>query len=79
MDIHYTFEVRGSELWMLVTGQSFIQLSRHPETKDRFEFKPVGAEIQFTRNKEDVVSATLFQSGMEIHARKLSAQRPVQR
>jgi CubicO group peptidase (beta-lactamase class C family) len=71
VDIHYTFEVRGDDLWMQITGQQFNQLTRHPTVKDRFEFKPVKAEIQFKRNKDEVVSATLFQSGLEIHARKL--------
>jgi CubicO group peptidase (beta-lactamase class C family) len=75
VDIHYTFEVRGSDLWMEITGQSFIQLTRHPTATDRFEFKPVKAEIQFTRKGDEVVSTTLFQSGLEIHARKLPAPR----
>jgi hypothetical protein len=73
VDIQYTFEVRGSDLWMQITGQPFIQLSHHPTAKDRFEFKPVKAEIQFTRKKDEVVSTTLFQAGLEIHARKLQA------
>lgn len=70
-DIHYTFEARGAGLWMLVTGQSFVPLTRHPTEKDRFEFKPVKAEIQFTRRKAEVVSTTLFQDGLEIVAKKL--------
>jgi hypothetical protein len=73
VDIHYTFEVRGSDLWLQVTGQQFNKLSRHPTAKDRFEFKPVKAEIQFTRKNDEVVSTSLFQSGLEIHARKLPA------
>jgi CubicO group peptidase (beta-lactamase class C family) len=78
-DIHYTFEVRGSDLWMQITGQPFIKLSRHPTAKDRFEFKPVEAEIQFTRRKDEITSTTLFQSGLEIHAKKLPAQRKLER
>lgn len=72
--IHYTFEVRGSSLWMQVTGQSFVELTRHPTKKDRFEFKPVQAEIQFTRKKDEVISTTLFQQGLEIPAKKLPTQ-----
>jgi serine-type D-Ala-D-Ala carboxypeptidase/endopeptidase len=73
--ILYTFEVRGSDLWMEITGQSFIPLTPHPTKKDRFEFKPVKAEIQFTRKKDDIVSTTLFQSGLEIQARKLPSKK----
>jgi len=72
--IHYTFEARGSDLWMQITGQPAIQLERHPTMKDRFEFKPVNAEIQFRREKGTVVSTTLFQDGLEINARKLPAR-----
>lgn len=69
--IHYTFEARGSDLWMQVTGQSFVPLSPHPTAKDRFEFTAVKAEIQFTRKKGEIVSATLFQDGLEILAKKM--------
>jgi hypothetical protein len=74
-DIHYTFEARGSELWMQITGQPFIPLTRHPRTKDRFEFEPVKAEIQFTRGRGGIDSATLFQAGLEVHAKRLSSQK----
>ncbi|MFZ4764196.1 MAG: serine hydrolase domain-containing protein [Roseimicrobium sp.] len=69
--ILYHFEARGSDLWMQITGQAAIKLQAHASTKDRFEFKPVKAEIQFTRKKGKVVSTTLFQSGLEIQAKKL--------
>lgn len=74
--ILYRFEGRGADLWMQITGQPFIQLARHPTQKDRFEFKPVKAEIQFTREKNKVIATTLFQQGMEIRARKLSGEVP---
>jgi hypothetical protein len=70
--IHYHFEVRGSHLWLQITGQPSIELSRHPATKDRFEFKPVKAEIQFARRGGKIVSTTLFQEGIEVKAKKLS-------
>lgn len=73
-DIHYTFEARGSDLWMQVTGQSFNKLSRHPTAEDRFELKAVNAEIQFARKSGRVTSTTLFQAGLEIKATKLSAK-----
>lgn len=72
--IHYRFEARGPDLWMQITGQPFIPLSRHPSAKDRFEFKPVKAEIQFTRRAGRITSTTLFQDGLEINATKLSAE-----
>jgi D-alanyl-D-alanine-carboxypeptidase/D-alanyl-D-alanine-endopeptidase len=71
-NIHYVFEARGSDLWMQITGQPFIPLSRHPATKDRFEYQPVKAEIQFARKNGEIVGATLFQQGMEIRATKLA-------
>jgi len=69
--IHYLFETRGSDLWMQITGQPFIPLSRHPAMKDRFEYQPVNAEIQFDRVNGKILAATLFQQGMTIHAKKL--------
>ena len=74
-DILYTFEARGSDLWLQITGQPFIPLTRHPSKTDRFEFKPVKAEIQFTRKKDEVISTTLFQDGLEIRAKKLPAKK----
>lgn len=71
-EIHYVFEVRGGDLWMEITGQPFVKLSRHATAKDRFEFKPVNAEIQFARMKGSVISTTLFQSGLEILAKKIA-------
>ena len=71
--IHYTFTAHGSDLWMQITGQPAVKLERHPSTKDRFVFKPVNAEIQFAREGGAITSTTLFQSGLEIHATKLSA------
>lgn len=70
--ILYRFEARGSELWMQITGQPAIPLERHPTTADRFVFKPVKAEIQFTRKDGKIVSTTLFQAGLEIKAPRLS-------
>lgn len=70
--IHYRFEGRGKELWMQVTGQQMIPLERHASQADRFVFKPVKAEIQFTRKDGAIVSTTLYQAGMEILAKKLA-------
>jgi hypothetical protein len=56
---------------MQITGQPFIPLSHHPTMKDRFEYLPVNAEIQFDRVNGKIVATTLFQQGMTIHARKL--------
>jgi hypothetical protein len=60
---------------MQITGQPFIPLDRHPTVADRFVFKPVNAEIQFERKNGGVVATTLFQSGLEIHAKKLTRQK----
>lgn len=72
--IFYVFEARGSDLWMQITGQQFVPLTRHPTAKDRFEFKPVRAEVQFTREQGEVVATTLYQDGLEIRATKLGGQ-----
>lgn len=74
--IHYQFEARAAELWMQITGQPAVPLSRHATKKDRFAFAPVNAEIQFTRDGGKVVSTTLFQAGMEILAKKLNDAKP---
>jgi len=74
--IQYRFEARGGELWMQVTGQPAVPLSRHATKKDRFAFAPVNAEIQFTRDGDNVVSTTLFQEGLEINAKKLNDAKP---
>lgn len=71
--IFYTFEARGPALWMQITGQPAIPLERHAGTSDRFVFKPVRAEIQFNRRDGKIVSTTLFQAGLEIHAQKMDA------
>jgi hypothetical protein len=70
--IHYLFEARGSDLWMQITGQPFIPLRRHPTMKDRFEYQPVNAEIQFDRVNGKIAAATLFQQGITIHAKRLA-------
>ena len=73
--ILYHFEVRGTELWMQITGQAAIPLERHATAKDRFVFEPVKAEIQFTRRAGKVTTTTLFQDGQEIKADKLPVKK----
>ena len=69
--IYYTFELRGNALWMQVTGQQFLPLSRHASEADRFEFKPLKAEIQFRRKGGKIVSTTLYQDGAEYLAKRM--------
>lgn len=69
--IYYTFEVRGGALWMQVTGQEFLPLTRHAKKEDRFVFAPLKAEIQFSRKAGKIVAATLYQNGVEYLAKRM--------
>ncbi|MBL9113888.1 MAG: serine hydrolase [Verrucomicrobiaceae bacterium] len=69
--IHYTMEARGKVMWMQITGQDAIPLTVHPTGADRFEFKPVNAEIQFKLRDGEAETVTLFQAGQEIVAKRV--------
>jgi CubicO group peptidase (beta-lactamase class C family) len=65
----FTVLRRGDQLMVQLTGQGFLQLHAR-DVADRFFFKEVQAEIQFHREKDEVVGLTLFQNGREVAAKK---------
>lgn len=71
----FTVVRRNDQLWMQLTGQSFLQLHPH-EKSDRFFLKEVAAEIQFVRENGQITSLTLFQNGREVKAPKSSDPAP---
>jgi hypothetical protein len=67
----FTVVQRGDQLWTKLTGQTFLRLFPH-ELPDRFFFKAVAAEIQFSRHDEqEVTDLTLFQNGRTLKAERL--------
>ena len=69
--IHYTFEARGKSLRMQITGQPWIELSKISEKPGCFATESVKAEIHFTGGDDSAESVTLFQAGLEIHAKRI--------
>lgn len=66
----FTVMVHEKQLWIRLTGQSFLPVFPKAETPDRFFIKVVDAEFQFNREAGKIVSLTLFQNRRELMAKR---------
>jgi len=70
----FTVIRREDHLQVRLTGQPFLAVQ--PLGKDRFRYKDVAAELQFTREGDGMKSLTLFQNGREIPANRVEEKPP---
>lgn len=72
----FTVLCHGDHLLCQLTGQAFLRIHPH-ERDDRFFYKEVPAELQFSRDDRQQINAlTLFQNGREIRFPKTDAALP---
>jgi D-alanyl-D-alanine-carboxypeptidase/D-alanyl-D-alanine-endopeptidase len=71
----FTVLRRDDALWVRLTGQTFLRVK--PVAKDRFRYHDVPAELQFSREEDQVTSLVLHQNGREITAKRSDAAAPV--
>ena len=70
----FTVLRRGDALWVRLTGQTFLRVKSI--AKDRFRYHDVDAELQFSREDDQVTSLVLHQNGREIAAKRKDAAAP---
>lgn len=69
-DSRFTVLLHQNHLWVRLTGQAFLRLFAKDKETDRFFYKSVNAEVQFTREGGKIISMTLFQNGRELPAKR---------
>ncbi len=74
-DAQFTVLSQDHQLHARLTGQTFLPLFAE-EQADRFFYKAVAAELQFTRESGKVAGLTLFQNGRELKAVKTADPAP---
>lgn len=68
----FTVLRHGEQLVVRLTGQPFLPVTAIG--KERFRYKDVAAELQFTRESDAVKSVTLFQNGREMLAKRIDTK-----
>ncbi|SKA94349.1 CubicO group peptidase, beta-lactamase class C family [Prosthecobacter debontii] len=75
-EARFTVISHQNQLWCRLTGQAFLRLFPKKDAPNRFFYKAVDAEVQFTREAGEVTALTLFQNGRELTAKRTAQPVP---